>query len=163
LDQLSPLSLAAPDGEMVEGPRSVSAIEGTLLLQRTREGVEVKGTIRATVVLPCARCLKEFTLPIASEFEESFLLPKYAPAEEDTELADDDMDVSFLSEEGIDLEDIVAEQIWLSIPIKPLCDEQCKGLCSVCGEDLNRGDCGCDRQYQDPRFAVLKTVRANFP
>ncbi|OGP93843.1 MAG: hypothetical protein A2Z19_00735 [Deltaproteobacteria bacterium RBG_16_54_18] len=148
---------------MVEGPRSASAIEGTLLLQRTRKGIEVKGTIRTAVVLPCARCLKEFTLPIASECEESFLLPKYAPAEEDTELANDDMDVSFLSEEGIDLEDIVAEQIWLSIPIKPLCDEQCKGLCSVCGGELNRGECGCDRQYTDHRFAALKTLRLNVP
>jgi uncharacterized protein len=163
LDQLSPLSLVPPEGEVVEGPRLASAIEGTLFLQRTRKGIEVKGDIRAAVVLACARCVQEFTLPIASEFEESFLLLKYAPAEEDTELADDDMDVSFLPEEGIDLRDIVAEQIWLSMPIKPLCDEQCKGLCTVCGGELNRGECGCDRQYQDPRFAALKTLRLNVP
>jgi uncharacterized protein len=163
LDQLSPLDLAVPDGEAWAGLRLVSAVEGELSLKRTGNGIEVMGTIRAAVVLPCARCLKEFTLPIASEFEESFLLLKYAPAEEDTELADDDMDVSFLPEEGIDLQDIVAEQIWLNIPIKPLCDEQCKGLCTVCGEELNRGDCGCERRSQDSRFAVLKTVRANLP
>ena len=163
LDQLSPLGLAVPAGEAGEELRSAPVIEGSLSLQRTRRGIEVKGTIRAEVILPCARCLKEFTLPIASEFEESFLLLKYAPAEEDTELADDDMDVSFLPEEGIDLEDICAEQMWLNIPMKPLCDEQCKGLCTVCGGELNRGECGCDRQYRDHRFAALKTLRPNVP
>jgi uncharacterized protein len=163
LDKLSPVSLAPPDEEAVEGPRLASTVEGDLSLGRTGKGIELTGAIRTAVVLPCARCLQEFTLPIESEFEESFLLPRYAPDEEDTELADDDMDISFLPEEGIDLMDIVAEQIWLNIPIKPLCDEQCRGLCSVCGADLNRGDCGCKRQYTDERFAALKTLRLNVP
>jgi uncharacterized protein len=163
VDKLSPVSLAAPDGEAVEGLRLASAVDGDLSLKRTGKGIEVTGTIRAKVVLPCARCLKECTLPIESEFEESFLLPRYAPTEEDTELADDDMGISFLPEEGIDLKDIVAEQIWLNIPIKPLCDEQCKGLCSSCGTDLNRGDCACQREYRDDRFAALKTLRFNAP
>ena len=161
MDKLSPVSLATLDGEASEGPRLASTVEGDLSLGRTGKGIEVTGAIRTAVVLPCARCLKEFTLPVELAFEESFLLPRYAPAEEDTELADDDMDVSFLPEEGIDLKDIVAEQIWLNIPIKPLCDEGCKGLCSVCGADLNRGDCGCERRYKDDRFAALKTLRLN--
>jgi uncharacterized protein len=161
LDQLSRLSLEALHGDEGQEPRLASAVEGVLSLQRTRKGIEVTGSIRTAVSLPCARCLQEFTLPIESEFEESFLLLKYAPAEEDMELLDDDMGVSFLPEEVVDLKDIVKEQIWLSIPIKPLCDEQCKGLCSVCGGKLNRGECGCDRQYKDPRFEALKTLRLN--
>jgi uncharacterized protein len=163
LNQLSRLSLEALHGDEGQAPRLAAAVEGTLSLQRTRKGIEVQGSIRTAVSLACARCLQEFPLPMVSEFEESFLLLKYAPAEEDTELLDDDMGVSFLPEEGVDLKDIVEEQIWLNIPIKPLCNEQCKGLCAVCGGDLNRAECGCDRQYHDPRFAVLKTLRANLP
>jgi uncharacterized protein len=161
LNQLSRLSLETLHGDEGQEPRLASAVEGTLSLQRTRKGVEVTGSILTAVSLSCARCLREFTLPLESEFKESFLLLKYAPAEEDTELLDDDMGVSFLPEEGIDLKDIVEEQIWLNIPIKPLCDEQCKGLCSVCGGELNCGECGCDRQYKDPRFEALKTLRLN--
>jgi hypothetical protein len=90
------------------------------------------------------------------EFKEYLILPKYAPSEQDKELVQDDLDISFLPEEGIELRDIVEEQMWLNIPIKPLCQDSCKGLCTICGADLNSGECGCDRHVGDPRFAVLK-------
>ncbi len=140
-----------------------SPVRGSLLLRRTPKGIEVKGHIETAVAIHCVRCLREFTLPIVSEFEESFLLMEYAPREEERELLPAEMDISFLSEGGLDVREIVEEQIWLNIPIKPLCHEECKGLCSVCGADRNRGECGCDRDLRDPRFAVLKGLRPNLP
>jgi uncharacterized protein len=53
------------------------------------------------------------------------------------------------------------EQFYLSLPMKPLCAEDCKGLCPVCGTNLNRGTCQCQRSWDDPRFAALKNLRAN--
>ncbi|HEX9949622.1 MAG TPA: DUF177 domain-containing protein, partial [Thermodesulfobacteriota bacterium] len=141
--------------------RLASAPEGHLFLQRTSQGIEVRGDIRAAIALPCARCLKECIVPIVSEFKEYFILQRYAPAEQDKELVHDDLDISFLPEEGIELRDIVEEQIWLNIPMKPLCHDGCKGLCTVCGADLNSGECGCDRHVGDPRFAVLKSLKSN--
>jgi uncharacterized protein len=163
LGDLPPVVLQGPHGEEEQELRLDSAVEGHLFLQRTPKGIEVTGRIRTAISLPCARCLKEFCFPVESEFEEFFILTRYAPREEDKELVDDDMDVSLLPEEGIELGDIIEEQIWLNIPMKPLCHEGCRGLCSICGADLNRGECGCDRQYSDPRFAVLRNLRSNLP
>jgi uncharacterized protein len=161
LEQLSPFGLQGPQGETVQEVRLVSAPEGHLFLQRSSQGIEVRGSIRAAIVLPCARCLKECIVPIVSEFKEYLVLPKYAPCEQDKELVHDDLDISFLPEEGIELRDIVEEQIWLNIPMKPLCSNECKGLCTICGADLNSGECGCDRSVSDPRFAVLKSLKPN--
>jgi uncharacterized protein len=161
VEQLSPFDLQGSHGEAEQEVRLASPPKGHLLLQRTSQGIEVTGNIRATVAIPCARCLAECIVPIVSEFKEYFILPRYAPTEEDMELGRDDLDVSFLPEEGVELRDIVEEQIWLNIPIKPLCDIECKGLCSICGADLNSGECGCDRSVSDPRFAALKDFKTS--
>jgi uncharacterized protein len=159
VEQLSPFGLQGPHGETEQEVRLASPPEGNLFLQRTSQGIEVTGSIRTAIRILCARCLKECIVPIASEFQEYFILPRYAPDEQDKELAHGDLDVSFLPEEGIELTDIVEEQIWLNIPMKPLCHESCKGLCTICGADLNSGECGCDRTVGDPRFAVLKNFK----
>lgn len=156
VEQLSPFDLQGPQAEAVQEIRLASQPEGHLFLQRSSQGIEVTGSIRAAIALPCARCLKECTVPIVAEFKEYLILPKYAPSEQDKELFHDDLDISFLPEEGVELRDIVEEQIWLNIPIKPLCDNECKGLCTICGADLNSGECGCDRSVGDSRFAALK-------
>jgi uncharacterized protein len=163
LDELPPVVLQGPHGDEEQEMRLDAAVEGDLFLLRTPRGIEATGRIMTAVSLRCARCLKEFRLPIASEFKEFFILERYSSGEEDTELGTDDMDVSVLPEEGIDLQDIVEEQIWLNIPMKPLCHEACKGLCSVCGTDLNSGECGCDRRHKDHRFAVLSSLRSSLP
>ena len=161
LEELHPFCLRGPHGEETQEIRIVSPMKGILMLSRTSKGIEVTGRIETTVALPCARCLKEFILPIVAEFEESLILKRYAPQDEDTELLQREMDISFLPEGGIELGDIVEEQIWLNIPMKPLCHDGCKGLCSLCGADLNLGECGCDRQQGDLRFDVLKGFRTN--
>jgi uncharacterized protein len=163
LDELSPFRLDGPHGEDEQETRVVSATKGKLSFQRTLKGIEVTGRIQTAVSLQCARCLKEFILPIVSEFEECFIFLEHAPKDEDKELLQDDMDDSFLPEGGIELRDIIEEQIWLSIPMKPLCHDGCKGLCSICGADLNCGECECDHWHSDPRFTVLKGVKPNLP
>jgi uncharacterized protein len=163
LEELPPFCLQGPHGEAEQEMEVVSATEGKLFFQPTPTGIEVTGGIKTALSLHCARCLKEFILPIELEFGECFILMKDAPMDEDMELLQDDMDVSFLPEEGIELKDIVEEQIWLNVPMKPLCHDGCKGLCSICGADLNLGECGCDRWQSDPRFAVLHNFKQKLP
>jgi uncharacterized protein len=163
LHELPSFYLQGTHGEVERETHMVSATEGKLFFQATPTGIEVVGSIQTALSLHCARCLKEFVLPIGLEFEERFVLMKDAPMDEDVELLQDDMDVSFLPEEGIEINDIVAEQIWLNIPMKPLCHDGCKGLCSICGADLNLGECGCDRWQSDPRFAVLHNFKQKLP
>lgn len=156
LGGLTPFDLHDPAG----GVTLASAPEGEIVLRRTPQGIEVQGAFKGGVVLSCARCLKDCTVAIAAEFKEYFLLPRYAPSDEDLELSPEDLDISFMDADEIDLIDIVEEQIWLNIPMKPLCAEGCRGLCSICGMDLNSGECGCERGELDPRFAVLQGYRS---
>jgi uncharacterized protein len=163
LDEPSPFCLRGRDGEEDEETRVVSETEGMLFFRSAPKGMEVAGRFRTAVTLRCARCLKEFILFIESEFEESFIFREHAPRNEDQELLEEDMDVSFLPEEGLEPRDIIEEQIWLNIPMKPLCREGCKGLCSMCGADLNLGECGCTRRQDDSRFVVLHALKQKLP
>jgi uncharacterized protein len=71
------------------------------------------------------------------------------------------MGLIYFEGEKINLQDGIQEQIILAFPIKALCEDNCKGLCSSCGNDLNEGDCGCNRRPTDNRFAALKNLKLN--
>jgi uncharacterized protein len=115
------------------------------------------------VHLTCVRCLKGFVLPIVSDFRVSFLDNSLAPVEEDREISTDELNVGFLEEGILDIGDVVEEQLWLNIPMQPCCDPGCKGLCPICGQDLNEGQCTCNTTSADPRFAVLEKLRSSLP
>ena len=103
-----------------------------------RDGkIHVNGCLRTRVVLSCSRCLKTFICPIEGDFTDDI------SANEQTEL---------------DVTEVVREMYYTSFPIKPLCDEACKGLCTVCGENRNEKDCGCNDEELDHRLAVLKKL-----
>src|SRR5206468_3309557 len=85
---------------------------------------------------------------------------KHVDEEEEVEASfdPDNVDEESYSGKEIDLRPALREQILLSIPPSPLCKEDCKGLCPVCGKDLNEGDCGHDKTAPDPRWAALKNI-----
>ena len=76
---------------------------------------------------------------------------KHGKADEH-EVQEDDLGTAFYRDETIDLGDLVREQLYLALPMKPLCAEACKGLCPQCGTNLNRGTCDCRSEWQDPAF-----------
>ena len=71
------------------------------------------------------------------------------------------MDAEPFDGKTIDLDPIIREQVLLALPVSVLCREDCKGLCTVCGEDLNEKDCGCERKVVDVRLAKLKDIKLN--
>ena len=79
--------------------------------------------------------------------------------EGDVEVADDDLSTAFYENDEIDLGALMHEQFVLSLPMKPLCSEGCKGLCPVCGTNLNKGTCDCKPVWEDPRFAALRELK----
>jgi len=74
------------------------------------------------------------------------------------ELEDDDVSMTFYRDEEIDLSELLREQFYLVLPMKPLCRPDCKGLCSQCGVNLNIETCQCSVQWEDPRLAGLKAL-----
>lgn len=126
--------------------------------------VEISGQVEALVRLGCGRCLKEFDLPLKNEFFLTFVreLPEVTDkeSEEGAELSAEDMGLILFEGDELDLSEAIEEQIIMGLPLRPLCDEQCKGLCAQCGADLNEGECGCSRQGFNIKFAALKDFKA---
>ncbi len=117
--------------------------------------ISISGNIRGTLIMECSRCLKEFPYPISQSF-----YIDYTPAEkirhEEHELKKEELDINFYSGESIEITDLVLEQILLAISIKPLCKQECLGLCPKCGKDLNAGKCSCEFTKETPLSAALK-------
>lgn len=98
----------------------------------------------------CARCLKPIELDV--DFEINELLSR---AEDG---AREDEDIILFDGYEIELDDIVTDNFLMNVSGKYLCSEDCAGLCPKCGHDLNEGDCGCDREYIDPRWQALADI-----
>lgn len=105
---------------------------------------------------PCDRCLKEVTNYDSIEYSGN--LVNNIPFEDDPYF-DEEADYILMENEEIAICKLVKELIILSIPMKNLCDEDCKGLCPKCGQDLNKGQCDCDTDDVDIRFSVLKDFK----
>jgi uncharacterized protein len=107
----------------------------------------------------CSRCLKDYSFLLDKEFD-FVLLPNPAKLERRAEeLRREDLGLSYYSTEEIDLEPLIAEQIVLGLPTRPLCAENCRGLCGGCGADLNTETCDCSASASDPRMAIFRSLK----
>jgi uncharacterized protein len=161
---LSPDSGAT--GFKAQGPARLQAE-----FERVGDKLLLEGDTEVSVVGPCRRCLADVTAKVPVHFE----LNLVARARKDEEEAEPEaeheghegentFEAETADEERfdgrqIDLGAIVREQILLALPMDLLCKEECKGLCTVCGQDLNVKECGCQRKVADPRWAALKDIK----
>ncbi|HUP60124.1 MAG TPA: DUF177 domain-containing protein [Thermoanaerobaculia bacterium] len=119
------------------------------------------GTSTFTADLNCSRCVEPFPFANTSTFHVRFR-PRPEVSEENEEIeitGKEELDVEFYSERAIPLRDLALEQIQLSIPMKPLCDESCLGLCPACGASRSREQCSCEASIVDDRWDALKGIR----
>ena len=120
-----------------------------ILISRTSEGLLVQVNGHALTPLECGYCLENFLLNLSFEFAEMFTFRSHAV--EDTELIlPDDLQ--------IDLAPLLAEYLYLDIPINPMCKPDCQGLCPICGENQNFSTCNHSEENVDPRLSVLKAL-----
>src|SRR5262245_1352587 len=118
---------------------------GSVQIGRTPQGLIVQGKFTADATLECVRCLKAFTHPLEWNFTELYAFNKKSVSETGLLLPDD---------AHIDLAPLLREYALLEVPINPLHDPDCKGLCIECGQDLNLKDCGHNQQTGDSPFSV---------
>jgi len=117
------------------------------------------GSVRTTLELSCSRCVEPFLWPVDSGFDLRYQPRAENAGEGEREIEEDDLSTAFYENDEIDLGQLMREQFYLSVPMKPLCREDCRGLCSTCGTNLNGGACTCTRDWEDPRLAALKALR----
>lgn len=132
------------DGCTLEGPIMV---KGTAV--NTGSCFRLEGEISCTAVCICDRCLRDYRTAGNYSFTEEFTHDESAAKQHD---------MNYFSGDIIDIGDLVRDIIISSQPTKHLCKDDCKGLCSVCGADLNEGECGCSRTAVDPRLAALQSL-----
>jgi len=128
-------------------------------LTRADEAVHVSGRARISLEAACSRCLAP--VPVALDTPISVtLFPKGSEPEpgEDGELDPDDLGVGTYEDDEIDLSAVVHDEVFLELPMSPICSESCAGLCPTCGKDLNTGPCGC-AQATDDRWQALKRIK----
>jgi uncharacterized protein len=117
------------------------------------------GRVHTTLELPCSRCLEPFTWPVDSAFDLRYQPHTTNTGEGEIEVEEDDLTTAFYEHDEIDLGHLMREQMYLALPMKPLCRDDCGGLCPTCGVNLNLGPCGCKNEWEDPRLAVLKKLK----
>lgn len=125
--------------------------------QRERK-VKVTGRVNARAQVECDRCLQPIELPVNSQFMLEYVTAEDYQAQQAIELAQEDLDLSVFDGNSIDLDELVNEELLLAIPDHVLCSENCKGICAKCGANKNLGECSCNTQEIDPRWARLKDL-----
>lgn len=120
----------------------------------------VEGSARFTADLTCARCVEPYPFANASIFHLRFRpRPEVSEEIEEVEISPEELDIEFYTERSIPLRHLASEQIQLTIPMKPLCDENCAGLCPTCGANRNREHCACEGSKADERWGALAGIR----
>jgi uncharacterized protein len=131
-------------------------------LEKVDDNVFVRAGFSGALQAHCVRCLGPFETKLESDFRLT-LMPRSSEAaalENEREKEADDVDVVYYEEECFRLGDAVTEQVLLTLNLYPHCDEACKGLCSMCGRNLNTGTCGCAEAAVDSRWAALQQFKS---
>lgn len=131
-------------------------------VQKDKDKVRIVGRLTAELELPCSRCLEPFRVFVDAPLDLLFMPASAEPAaagDEDRQLGEDDANASFYEDETIDLAQMMREQFYLALPMKPLCREDCQGLCPVCGVNRNVTTCSCQSEWVDPRMDALRRFR----
>ncbi|CCO22529.1 YceD family protein [Maridesulfovibrio hydrothermalis] len=116
------------------------------------KGCLIRGRTSGSVTIACDRCTADYKHQISTEFDEF---------EQLAEADDDEPSPVVKTKEGLklDIGALLWEHFVMALPVKPLCNDKCKGLCDKCGADLNKGNCKCEKEVGDPRLAVLRNLK----
>jgi uncharacterized protein len=117
--------------------------------------IRLRASYKGQFEVLCARCVDPVPVPLTGSFDLIF-----RPADADAESGEraitvDETEIGYYEESGLLLEDVVREQVLLSLPNRTLCTPDCKGLCPSCGQNLNSASCNCDKAAADPRWNAL--------
>jgi uncharacterized protein len=141
-----------------EGVTYAEPVEVDFNLVGKEHDVKLEGRFSTRLMLTCHRCLVVFERRLEQEVDLLFIPRDEMPDQIDVELADEEMNIaSYL--DVIDLAQVIEEQVALALPMKILCDDECKGICPHCGINLNRGECKCEGKPLDDRLLVLKDIK----
>jgi uncharacterized protein len=144
-----------------ENMRQIGSLDWIASAERTGSEIRIAGRLETTVELACSRCLEPARIRLSRPFDLFFRERDEVMFDEDeeVELDEGDMHTAFFTGTKLAIAEILREQILLALPMKVLCTVDCKGLCPVCGTNLNSGSCGCPAEEFNPHLDTLLEIK----
>jgi uncharacterized protein len=122
--------------------------------------IRLRGRLATKLELQCARCLEPVRQDVKRNFELLYRPLGTDAGRDELSVTDAEAEIGYYQGEGLELADVLREQVLLALPLKITCRADCKGLCPQCGKNLNQEQCSCTTDVEDPRWAALKQVRS---
>lgn len=119
--------------------------------------ISITGKIHVILAVPCDRCLEEVPVEFSLDIDKVIDFKK-----SDEDRINDLDETSYIDHSSLDVDQLVSNEILIHFPMKTLCRDDCKGICFKCGQNLNHGECGCDRESLDPRMSAIRDIFKNF-
>jgi uncharacterized protein len=151
--QTGPLAVKG-QAELIEEKR-MGEPRGSL---RTVEDIRLRGGYEGKFEIPCARCLDPVAHSLSGDFDVLFRPLGVDADASERAITTPETEIGYYQDGGLALEDVVREQVFLSLPARSLCGEDCKGICPRCGKNLNSESCTCDTTPVDPRWSALSDL-----
>lgn len=144
--------------ESLEQETPLRASGSAELLPHTDGEVRIKGKYTVEMSAVCDRCLGAARFPIDAAFDLFYRPMAYIARDEEVEIDEGEAELGFYEKGGIELEDVLREQVLLALPMQRVCSESCKGICPECGKNRNESDCGCTPGGHEARWSALKDL-----
>jgi uncharacterized protein len=148
-EQLGPLAAAGLVEVLHEnrGPKDIVA------------DIRIRGSFSGNFQVPCARCVEPVKIPLAGDYDLIFRPVEADSGSAERSISAQETEIGYYLNDGLVLEDVLREQVLLSLPVKTLCKPDCKGLCPRCGVNRNSQTCNCEEGPSDPRWQALASLR----
>jgi uncharacterized protein len=140
---------------LTEGLRQISPLKVQGSARLVADEIDIQGRVTTSMEVFCARCLEPVEHPVDVNFDLIYRPISSIRRGDEFEVPRGEEEIGFYRDDHLLLEDVVKEQVLLSLPMKSICQSDCRGLCPVCGTNLNREKCNCP-QPPDPRWVKLK-------
>jgi uncharacterized protein len=163
----TPAELRPADPADTDDVRLLGDVTFDGVLQKKDHRFRLKGRVQATLDLTCGRCAEAFPWPVDTEIDLTYVPQPSAnagtarQADAEIELSEEDLTTAYYRDHVLDFAEMLREQFYLAMPMRPLCTDDCKGLCPHCGTNLNVASCNCEVRWQDPRLAGLQSLLRN--
>ncbi|MDI6827116.1 MAG: DUF177 domain-containing protein [Armatimonadota bacterium] len=136
----------------------VSPIKGSIVFTNTGDVLLARGKVGANIRLQCSRCVVDFVVMLTAIIEEQFRLVHMGDQIMAMPLDEEDMIGGMLSDNILDVDELIRQSLLTEVPIQPLCKPDCKGLCPICGQNLSEGECSCHQEIHNSAFQALSIL-----
>jgi uncharacterized protein len=145
-------------GEDLEQATPLAAKGTAELLANTDGELRIQGRYTVQMTSQCDRCLGRARFDLDSRFDLFYRPMSYIARDEEVEIDEGEAEIGFYENGGMELEDILREQVLLALPMQRVCSDLCKGICPVCGKNRNETECDCRLENHDDRWGALRKI-----